>query len=193
MLHYHARGVKKKKKKESKIDRVRQRSVSILQGMEDIPNTAQNSQHSFLYAVSFFCPVYPFPISTHPRVFYTFSLLCFQYLWHMGFSAKRVQVPSTTAVPDKPFANTETFLKFTISLHTLGNVARWQTVFVVGVGRCWRSFFFMCVVRGGTNGALNQTQGGTHHPARRLNLRKYPPPLTDKPCDCSLELDAVRF
>lgn len=37
---------------------------------------------------------------------------------------------------------TQAFLNLAISLHRLGNVAHWQTVFVVGVGRWWSWVFF---------------------------------------------------
>lgn len=152
----------------------------MLQEMEDIPNTACNSQHSSLYAVCLFCPVYPFLVPPIPQsILYLFSpMLSISLTYGLIRKTSSSLNHSSSRQAFCKHRCTQAFLKFTISLHTLGNVARWQTVFVVGVGRCWSSFFFfflMCVVRGGTNGALNQTQGGTHHPARRLNLQKYPP------------------
>lgn len=79
---------------------------------------------------------------SHPShtTFYVFSHQRIQYLWHMGFSANHAQFPRPlqllTSLPQTQ-RRTQAFLKLAISLHTLGNVARWQTVFVVGVGRCW--------------------------------------------------------
>lgn len=137
-------------------------------------------------------------VPTHPIQYFMSSLSnAFNIIGIWAFLQTALKFPHPLQFPTSLLQTqrrTQAFLKLAISLHRLGNVAHWQTVFVVGVGRWWSCvFFFSCMVRGGTNGALNRTRGGTHHPARRLNLRKYPPPLTDKPYGCCLELDAVRF
>ncbi len=117
-------------------------SVSILQGTEDIPNTAWNSQHSCLYTVSLLCSV---PVPTHPIQYFVFSLTnAFNIFDIWAFPQTTLKFPQPLQFLTSPLQTqrrTQAFLKLAISLHTLGNVARWQTVFVMGVGRC-RSWFF---------------------------------------------------
>lgn len=123
-----------------------ERSVSILQGMEDIPYTARNSLHSSLNAVSLFCPVYSFPPIPY-------SILCllsnaFNIIDILAFLQTALKFPHPLQFLTSLLQTqrcTQAFLKLAISLHRLGNVAHWQTVFVVGVGRWWSwVFFFMC-------------------------------------------------